>query len=71
MKLSIRKIINWLSLAIFLIAMYYVFQNELIIALGYGILAITVFLPRIVYRRLGLHSHFSNEALDWGEIIFP
>lgn len=70
MKFSIRILINWLSLAIFLLSLYYVTQGELIVALGYMLLALVTFLPRIVYRRLEFHKHFSNQMLDLIEITF-
>ncbi len=71
MKLQIRRIMNWLSLAFFLLGLFFlIYDGDLIVFGGYTLFAIIIFLPRIIYRRLGLHTHFSHEMLDWIEIGF-
>lgn len=71
MKIHVRKIVNSISIAIFLMAFYFVFTgHSIFIFLGYLAFAAVLMLPRIIYRRLGLHENFSNELLDWVEISF-
>ena len=54
-----------------LLAVYFfITKVNILIFLGYTTFAAVIFLPRTIYRRLGLHENFSNELLDWIEISF-
>lgn len=71
MKLTIRKIINTLSVVVAITAVTFLFTgHSIFVILGYLAFAAVLFLPRIIYRRLSLHENISNEFLDWIEIIF-
>lgn len=71
MKLTIRKIINTLSVVVAITAVTFLFTgHSIFVILGYLAFAAVLFLPRIIYRRLNLHENISNEFLDWIEIIF-
>lgn len=71
MKLSIRNFVNFLSIGLIVVAIYFLFTgHSIFVILGYLAFAGVLFLPRIIYRRLGLHENISNEFLDWIEIGF-
>ncbi|MBT7087571.1 hypothetical protein HN928_01210 [bacterium] len=71
MKVHVRKIINITSLIILILAFYFLFTgHSIFIFFGYIAFSAVLFLPRIIYRRLGLHENFSNELLDWIELFF-
>ncbi|MCB9802652.1 hypothetical protein H6761_01355 [Candidatus Nomurabacteria bacterium] len=71
MKIHVRKIVNLIGIAIFLMAFYFLLTgHSIFIFLGYLAFAAVLMLPRVIYRRLGLHENFSNEMLDWIEISF-
>jgi hypothetical protein len=71
MKIHVRKIVNGISLIVFAMAIYFLLTgHSIFIFFGYLAFGSVLFLPRIVYRRLGLHENFNNELLDWIEIFF-
>ena len=71
MKLSIRNFINFLSYVLIAVAIYFLFTgHSIFVVLGYLAFSAVLFLPRVIYRRLGLHENISNEFLDWIEIGF-
>ncbi|MBP9802132.1 hypothetical protein KBC40_00930 [Patescibacteria group bacterium] len=71
MKLTIRKVINFLSIILIIVSVYFFFNgHSIFVSLGYLAFAGVLFLPRTIYRRLGLHENISNEFLDWIEIGF-
>lgn len=71
MKFSIRNFVNFLSLGLIVMSIYFLLTgHSIFVILGYLAFAGVLFLPRIIYRRLGLHENISNEFLDWIEIGF-
>jgi len=71
MKIHVRKIVNSISVILFIMAFYFIFTgHSIFIFFGYLAFSTVLFLPRIIYRRLGLHENFSNELLDWIELSF-
>ncbi len=71
MKITIRKVVNSLSIIVALMAIFFLIRgHSIFVVLGYLAFASVLFLPRIIYRRLGLHENISNEFLDWIEIGF-
>lgn len=71
MKITIRKVVNSLSVIVALTAIFFLIRgHSIFVVLGYLAFAAVLFLPRIIYRRLGLHENISNEFLDWIEIGF-
>ncbi len=71
MKISIRKYINLISLAIFFIALYFlIIEHNLFISLGFLLFSAVLFLPRVIYRKLDLKEKFDTQLLDWLEVIF-
>ena len=71
MKITIRKVVNSLSVIVALTAIFFLIRgHSIFVVLGYLAFAAVLFLPRIIYRRLGLHENTSNEFLDWIEIGF-
>lgn len=71
MKLKIRQFINTVSMLLICMSAYFLITgHSIFVVLGYLAFAAVLFLPRIIYRRLGLHENISNEFLDWIEISF-
>ena len=71
MKISIRKYINLISLAISFIALYFlIVEHNLFISLGFLLFSAVLFLPRIIYKKLDLKEKFGVQLLDWLEVIF-
>ena len=71
MKISIRKYINLISLAILFIALYFlIIEHNLFISLGFLLFAGVLFLPRIIYKKLDLKEKFDLQLLDWLEVVF-
>jgi len=67
---KIRVIINLISVATMLVAIYFLWLDHLFVFSTLLILGATFFLPREVYQKLGLREKFSNELLDLLEILF-
>lgn len=71
MKITIRRVVNTLSIIVALTAIFFLFTgHSIFVVLGYLAFSAVLFLPRVIYRRLGLHENISNDFLDWIEIGF-